>query len=307
MKVYYSDLFGFPLPEGHRFPIQKYALLRERILREGLVRPEDLRVSEPARDDQLLLVHELAYLNKVLEGTLNPQDIRRIGFPWSPELVERSRRSVGGTIGACRSALAEGLAINLAGGTHHAYPDHGQGFCVFNDVAVAARVMQQDEQIGRVVVLDCDVHQGNGTAFIAQNDANLFTFSVHGQANFPFRKERSDLDIGLPDGAGDDLYLSAIRRGLDWTFSAGPVELAIFLAGADPYEGDRLGRLKVSKAGLAARDRLVLSVCRGRRIPVAIVMSGGYADPVSDIVDIHFETVRTAAEIFWAEQEPDRP
>lgn len=291
MKAFYADHFVLPLPEGHRFPMRKYALLRERVAASGLLPPGDLCVPEAATDAQILLAHSPAYLDRVRRGALTLKEQRRLGFPWSPELVERSRRSVGGTIAACRAALADGLAVNLAGGTHHAGYDHGEGFCVFNDSAVAARVMQAEGRARRVVILDCDVHQGNGTAAILAGDPTVFTFSIHAEKNFPFRKSRSDLDIGLPDGTGDDLYLEVLEEGVRRALALAGADLALYLAGADPYVGDRLGRLALSKAGLAARDRLVLGLCREAGLPVAIAMAGGYAPQVEDIVDIHFQTV----------------
>jgi acetoin utilization deacetylase AcuC-like enzyme len=213
-------------------------------------------------------------------------------------MVERSRRSVGGTISACRSALNDGIAANLAGGTHHAYADHGEGYCVFNDVAVAARAMQAEERVRRVVMIDLDVHQGNGTAAIFQGDESVFTFSMHGQKNFPFHKEASDLDIGLPDKTGDEAYLEALTWGLQRSIDLSRSDLAIYLAGSDPYFDDRLGRLALTKAGLAERDRLVLSCCKEAGLPVVITMAGGYARQVTDIVDIHFQTIQIAMECF---------
>lgn len=296
MNVFYHDSFTFPLPEGHRFPIQKYVLLRERIVGEGVVREEDLHVPDPASDEQLLLVHDPAYLEKLENGNLTEREIRRMGFPWSPGLVERSRRSVGSTIAACRSAIAEGVSVNLAGGTHHAFPGHGEGFCVFNDAAVAARVMQREKQVNRVLIVDCDVHQGNGTAAIFSGDPSVYTFSIHGEKNFPFQKEESDVDLPLPDRTGDDAYLSSLEEGLAQSLAEARAELVIFLAGADPFHGDRLGRLALTKAGLARRDRLVIGKCREHGLPVAVVMSGGYGRDVQDTVDIHFRTVKIAAE-----------
>lgn len=297
MDVYYHDLFTFPLPQGHRFPIQKYALLRQRLVEEGVIPLADLHVPAPANDDQLLLVHAQEYLQKIMNGGLTKKEIRRLGFPWSLDLVERSRRSVGSTIAACRSALENGLAASLAGGTHHAFPDHGQGFCVFNDVAVAVRVMQKETKAERALIVDCDVHQGNGTAGIFEGDSRVFTFSIHGAKNFPFRKSQSDLDIDLPDGTGDEEYLAALKDGLEKAFDEADAEWVIYLAGADPYQGDRLGRLSLTKSGLARRDRMVLESSRQRGLPVAIVMSGGYGEDVKDTVDIHFQTVRLAAAI----------
>ena len=296
MQIFYCDQFVLPLPEDHRFPIAKYALLRQRILDTGLVEKDELQVPDPASDEQIRRVHSAEYLQKVISGSLSEKEIRRIGFPWSPGLVERSRRSVGGTIAACRSALQDMLAVNLAGGTHHAYPDHGEGFCVFNDCATAARAMQAEQLARLVLIVDLDVHQGNGTAAIFENDPSVFTFSVHGEKNFPFHKERSDLDIALGDGADDDNYLETVRIGLQQCELRFEPELVLYLAGSDPFSGDRLGRMQVSKSGLAARDCLVFEWCQRHRVPMAIVMAGGYARDVADTVDIHFNTVKTAIE-----------
>jgi acetoin utilization deacetylase AcuC-like enzyme len=261
----------------------------------GLIPHKDLIVPEPATDQQILRVHDEDYLQRVKSGCLTPKEIRRIGFPWSPQLVERSRRSAGGTLSTCRVALLDGIAVNLAGGTHHAFPDHGQGYCVFNDSAIAARAVQAKGKAGRLAIIDCDVHQGDGTATIFADDPTVFTFSIHAARNFPFHKVQSDLDIELEDGTGDGPYLEALEGGVERALALARADLVIYLAGADPYAGDRLGRLALSKAGLAARDRMVLELCRRAGIPVAIVMAGGYAHQVQDTVDIHFQTVRIAA------------
>jgi acetoin utilization deacetylase AcuC-like enzyme len=292
VRAYYCDHFVLPLPERHRFPMEKYRMLREAVALHSLV---ELEVPEAASQVDLERVHTADYLSNVISGTLSRDEIRRIGFPWSPELVERSRRSVGGTLAASRAALTDGVSVNLAGGTHHAFAGHGEGFCVFNDVAVAVRAHQVSGAAARFAVLDLDVHQGNGTASIFSGDDTVFTLSVHGENNFPFRKERSDLDIELPDASGDDRYLDAVERGLKGALSQGPA-LAFYIAGADPYEHDRLGRLAVTKEGLAARDRMVLDQCDSAGAAVAIVMSGGYASEIQDTVEIHEETVRAAAE-----------
>jgi acetoin utilization deacetylase AcuC-like enzyme len=297
MKIFYSDTFVLPLPDSHRFPIQKYALLRQRVIESGLFPPEDICIPEAATDAQLRLAHDEDYIKKVKRGTLSEKEVRRMGFPWSPELAERSRRSVGGTISACRAALTDGIAVNLAGGTHHAGRDHGEGFCVFNDAAVAAKTMQAEQRIKRVLIIDCDVHQGNGTAAIMAGDPNVFTFSIHGEKNFPFRKVASDLDIGLDNGTGDLEYLEILGEGLWRALAQANADLAIYLAGADPYKGDRLGLLNLSKEGLLTRDRMVLEACVEKGLPVAIAMSGGYAHDVSEIADIHFQTVRLAAQM----------
>jgi acetoin utilization deacetylase AcuC-like enzyme len=299
MNIYYSDQFVVPLPEEHRFPMAKYALLRQQVEKNGLAGNTRLLVPPAATDAELLLVHTVEYLEKVKSGSLSEKETRRIGFPWSPELVSRSRRSVGGTIAACRVALVDGVAVNLAGGTHHAYPDHGEGFCVFNDCAVAARVIQTEHRVKHILILDLDVHQGNGTARIFQGDSTVFTLSVHGQKNFPFHKETSDLDIALEDGADDQDYLEAVMQGFKKVDSSFRADFIIYLAGSDPFEGDKLGRMKVSKNGLAERDRLVFSWASQLGLPIAVTMAGGYARNVSDTVDIHFKTVQTAQE-FWA-------
>jgi acetoin utilization deacetylase AcuC-like enzyme len=295
VRAFYSDHFVLPLPDGHKFPMAKYAGLRERILAEGIVTPDYLHEAPAASWEDLMLVHTPAYVDAVAAGTLPRETQRRIGFSWSPQMVERSRRSVGATIAAARTALGEGVAANLAGGTHHSFADRGEGFCVFNDVAVAARVLQRDRAARRLAIVDLDVHQGNGTAAIFQNDATVFTFSMHGEKNFPFRKEVSDLDVPLGDGTEDDEYLGLLDRHLDDVLNRHQPDFVFYLAGADPYEGDRLGRLKLTIEGLRIRDELVLSRCQRRNLPVAITMSGGYATDVDAIVTIHANTIRTAA------------
>jgi len=294
MRAFYSDTFVLPLPETHRFPMAKYRRLRERLIEEQILAVADLAVPNPADWDDLRLVHTAAYVDAVARGTLAADAQRRIGFPWSPEMVERSRRSVGATLAAARRALdGDGVSANLAGGTHHAFADRGEGYCVFNDVAVAARVLQRDGAIRRGLVVDCDVHQGNGTAAIFRGDASVFTLSLHGAKNFPFRKEESDLDVTFEDGAGDAEYLAAldvVPRILD----RHRPDIVFYLAGADPYEGDRLGRLRLSIQGLAARDRIVFDACAARHMPVAVAMSGGYAADVEAIVTIHLNTIKEA-------------
>jgi len=294
--IFYADHFVLPLPPGHRFPMRKYAALRERV---AAVAADRMRVPAAATDAELARVHDREYLRAVIGGTLDPRAQRRIGFPWSAAMVERSRRSAGATLAACRSALDSGCGINLAGGTHHAHRAYGEGFCVFNDAAVAARSMQAEGRAARMLILDLDVHQGDGTAEIFADDASVFTCSMHGRSNFPFRKEASDLDVELADGTGDGAYLATLRLALARALDRSRPDLVIYLAGADPYAGDRLGRLALSKAGLAARDAHVLATLRDASIPVAIAMAGGYAENIDDIVDIHFATVSTALEL-WA-------
>ncbi len=305
MQAFYSDHFVLPLPPGHRFPMGKYRLLRERL---GAVAGLVMREAPAATDGELALAHQPSYVSAVVEGHLTAAEQREIGFPWSAFMVERSRRSVGATIAAARAALTEGVAANLAGGTHHASADKGGGYCVFNDIAVAGRLMQAEwhrarRGLLRVAVVDLDVHQGNGTASIFQDDPTVFTLSMHGARNFPFRKERSDLDVDLPDGCGDADYLHALDQALAelWRrHDAGPPGLIFYLAGADPHEGDRLGRLKLSTAGLAERDRRVLAAARERRIPVAISMGGGYGRNIEDTVAVQLGTF-TQARDSWRE------
>ncbi len=281
--------------------MSKYARLRERCLAEAILAPEELREPPAASWEELALAHDADYVERVSAGTLTPLEQRRIGFPWGPEMVERSRRSAGATIHAARAALDAaasrgwGIAANLAGGTHHAYPGHGEGFCVFNDAAIAVRTLQREGRIARAAILDCDVHQGNGTAAIFATDPSVFTFSIHGARNFPFRKERSTLDVELPDGAGDEVFLAALEMHVPRILAEHRPQLVIYLAGADPFFDDRFGRLGMTKEGLAARDQLVLEACRAERIPVALTMAGGYARDTEDTVDIHVATVRIAA------------
>ena len=298
MKIFKTDEFALLLPEGHRFPVAKYALLRQRVEAGGIVRSAELIVAQAASDADLTRAHTAEYVRRVQNGELTEKELRRIGFPWSPQMVERSRRSSGATIAAARAALCEGIAVNLAGGTHHAFADHGEGYCVFNDAAIAARAAQAEGLARRIVIVDCDVHQGNGTASIFARDPSVFTFSIHGAKNFPFRKERSDLDVELADGTGDAAYLEALEPALAEALARSRPELAIYLAGADPWRDDRLGRLALSKRGLLARDRLVLEALAARGIPVAICMAGGYGRVIEDTVDIHFQTVETAAFLF---------
>jgi len=300
MKAFHSDHFTLELPPGHSFPMSKYRLLREVVEREM----PGIRVHEaqPASEGELALVHAPLYVAAVAEGLLSRAQQREIGLPWSPRMAERARRSVGATIGAARTALSEGLAANLAGGTHHAFPDRGSGYCVFNDVAVAARLMQAEwhrrqRRLLRVLVIDLDVHQGNGTAAIFRDDPTVFTLSLHGAKNFPARKERSDLDVELPDGCGDAGYLLALDAALDEVWrrhGEAPPALAFYVAGADPHENDRLGRLKLSFDGLAERDRRIFAALRQRSIPVAVAMAGGYGRQVDSTVAVHRRTLLEA-------------
>lgn len=294
MRAFYSDHFVLPLPDGHKFPMAKYSRLRERLLAESIVALDDLHEAPLATIEDLQLVHAPEYVEAVVTGTVPHEIQRRIGFPWSPQMVERSRRSVGATIAAAHAALDDGVAANLAGGTHHAFADRGEGFCVFNDVAVAARVLQQHQLARRIAIVDLDVHQGNGTAAIFAGDPSVFTFSMHGDKNFPFRKEASDLDVPLADGTGDAEYLSLLQSHLHDVLNRHQPDFVFYLAGADPFEGDRLGRIKMTIDGLERRDEMVLEACTRARLPVAISMSGGYANDIDAIVTIHANTIRVA-------------
>ncbi len=304
MHAFYSDQFVLPLPEGHRFPMAKYRMLREQ-LATHLPAVHCLEAPR-ASDGELAYAHTPAYVDAIAHGTASPAVLREIGFPWSEAMAERARRSVGATIAAARRALVEGVSANLAGGTHHAYADKGGGFCVFNDVAVASRVVQAEwgrsQPRGapplRVAVIDLDVHQGNGTAHIFKDDDSVFTLSLHGDKNFPFRKEASDLDIPLPDGCADVEYLAALDGALaelDRRFAPG---LVMYLAGADPYEGDRLGRLKLTMAGMQARDQRVMDWCGARKLPMVVLMAGGYGVRMEETVAVQLNTYRVA-EQYW--------
>jgi len=294
VRLFYTDVFVLRLPAGHRFPMEKYSRLREVLLASGDFSANDFHLPHAASDAELARAHDPDYIRQVSTGELPEKAQKAIGFPWSAGMVERSRRSAGATICACRAALDDGVAANLAGGTHHAFRDRGEGFCVFNDAAVAARAMQAEGRAGRILVVDCDVHQGNGTASILRGDDSIFTFSIHGARNFPFEKEQSDLDIELPDGCSDAAYLVRLDEGLHTAFDLARPDLVIYLAGADPYRDDRLGRLSLSFAGLAERDRRVFAHARRLGVPVAIAMAGGYARQIDDTVLIHASTIRLA-------------
>ena len=294
MKAFYCDRFELPTSPGSRFPVTKYARLRERVAALSALDIE-LVESPPLTEADLELAHTPRYIRRVLTGELSNEEQRLLGFPWTRELVERALRSAGGTLAACRAALVAGVAVNLAGGTHHARAAGGAGYCVFNDVAIAARALARTDSINRVLIVDADVHQGDGTAEILAADRHLYTYSIHGERNFPRRKATSDLDIALPDGTGDAVYLRNFRDGLRRALLAARPEFVIYLAGADPFSDDRLGRLKVSKAGLRERDGLMFEQLRLHDLPAAVVMAGGYAADVEDIVDIHAATVSIAA------------
>ena len=280
--------------------MRKYSLLRESV---AVQLPHVSFEEAPHTTDGVLaLAHHPHYIHRVTSGALTESEQKQIGFPWSPEMVERSRRSTGATIAACRAAIEEGVAINLAGGTHHAHADFGQGFCVFNDAAVAARLMQAERRVSRVAIIDLDVHQGDGTASILGRDDSVFTLSMHGERNYPFTKASSDLDVALPDGTGDAEYLAQLSIALKQMFERFSPQLLIFLAGADPYEGDRLGRLSVSMEGMAARDAAVMQAALEHDLPVAIAMAGGYGRTIEDTVAVHAQTIRIAFDYFQARE-----
>lgn len=314
MQVFYATQLVLPLPAGHRFPMAKYQLLRDRLPAE--VDSIELRQAAPATSGELALAHEPGYIHAISTGTIEARAMREIGFPWSEAMVDRARRSVGATIAAARVALREGVAANIAGGTHHAARDKGSGFCVFNDAAVAARLMQAERsrvpaapgtgggEPLRVAVIDLDVHQGNGTAGIFRGDDSVFTLSLHGARNFPFRKEPGDLDVELPDGCGDGEYLQSLEAALVQLGRRFAPGLLIYLAGADPHESDRLGRLKLTWAGLQARDRRVFEWAWQRRIPVALCMAGGYGVRIEDTVQVQVNTFAIASEYWRRWQNP---
>jgi acetoin utilization deacetylase AcuC-like enzyme len=296
LKIFYTDTFSIPLPENHSFPKDKYHLLRRRIIEAQIVQPEDIRIPRPAIDEDILRAHDPIYLNRLQKGELTDKEVRRVGLPWSPEIMQRARYSAGATIEACRTALNERIAVNLGGGTHHAFSDYGQGYCYLNDSVIASRVMQAEGLVKNVLIIDCDVHQGNGTAAILKNDSTIFTFSIHGKNNFPYRKEKSDLDIELEDGTGDGKYLGALEKSIQESLAVIQADLVIYLAGADPFKDDRFGRLSLTKAGLAKRDRFIFRCCFQADLPVAVTLAGGYARNIADTVDIHFRTVVVALE-----------
>ena len=294
LHAWTSARFTVPLPPGHRFPIEKYARLRDVLLLEGLIAPQHLHEPARATREAVLLAHTADYVDRLTRGELPASEMRRIGFPWSEQLVERAYRAVGGTVEAAAWAVQQGVAINLAGGTHHAFPGHGEGFCVFNDAAIAIRQLQLTGCIARAAIVDLDVHQGNGTHAMFQNDSSVFTFSMHGGRNYPFNKIAGDLDVELDDGTGDAVYLGLLADALPQVIAQSRPDLVVYLAGADPHEADRLGRLKLSYDGLARRDAMVLVACRDVGIPVAIVIAGGYGSDVATTVEVHRRTVLVA-------------
>ena len=299
MQVFYTPRYYAEIGEGHIFPIRKFELVRDRLLAEGTLQPSELSEPSPAPVEDVLLVHTEDYVSRLCNGQLTTKEIRRLGLPWSESLVRRSFYAVGGTIAATHAALAEGYSSNLAGGTHHSFADRGEGFCVFNDVTIAVRAMRARKLIRRAAIVDCDVHQGNGTATIFAGDHDTFTFSMHGSNNYPLFKAQSTLDIELPDGTQDDEYLECLAHHLPAVFAHDP-DIVFYLAGADPYAGDKLGRLALSIQGLRARDEFVVRECYEREVPVVTVMSGGYGKDINDTIEIHCNTIRMVKEVFEA-------
>ena len=296
MRVYYSDTFNLPLPEGHRFPGQKYGMLRERLLREGLVAQQELHLSPLAEDSDIARAHDAAYVDAFESGTLGERVMRRIGFPWSEYLVRRTRASTGGAVASARAALADGISGQLAGGTHHAHWDFGAGYCIYNDQAVAALRALAEGWAARIAIIDLDVHQGDGTAAILGDHPSVFVFSMHGEKNFPFRKYESDLDVPLADGIEDDAYLRQLAEHLPAVFPFRP-DLVLYQAGVDPLAEDKLGRLALTHDGLMARDEMVLGECARRAIPVAMAIGGGYANPIQPSVEAYANTYRVVRRI----------
>jgi acetoin utilization deacetylase AcuC-like enzyme len=299
IRVFYSPHYYADIGEGHVFPIRKFELVRDRLLREGTLKSTDLAEPQPAPVADVLLVHTEDYITRLRAGALTAREIRRLGLPWSKGLVRRSFLAAGGTIVAARHALNHGVGSNLAGGTHHSFPDRGEGFCVLNDVAIAIRVLRRDHLVHRVGIIDLDVHQGNGTARIFDDDENVFTFSMHGAKNYPLLKARSKLDIELADETRDEEYLQTLAGNINRVFEHGP-DIIFYLGGADPYEKDKLGRLALSMHGLKQRDEYVLQQAKTHSVPIVTTMSGGYAEDINDTVEIHCNTIRSVVKVFRA-------
>jgi acetoin utilization deacetylase AcuC-like enzyme len=298
MYALYSDHYVIDLPANHTFPIQKYRLIRERLLAEGILQPAELLEPTLADPQDIRLVHTKDYWERLRTGRLSVHAIRRLGLPWSEALLRRSRASVQGTLTAARIALRETVGINLAGGTHHAFADRGEGYCVLNDIAIAIRVLQRDRWMQRVAIIDCDVHQGNGTAAIFAEEPDVFSFSIHGVNNYPLHKFPGTLDIDLPDGTGDAEYLAALEPAVSRILTEFQPGLIFYLAGVDAHEGDRMGRLRLTHDGLRRRDELVLRACRDAAVPVTITLGGGYGQNLDDTVEAHCSTVRAAWALF---------
>lgn len=297
MQVFYTPRYYADIGAGHVFPIRKFELVRDKLLAEGTLQSAEIVEPTPAALEDVLLVHTEDYVSRLCRGNLTPKEIRRLGLPWSESLVRRSFYATGGTIAAAAAALAEGYGSNLAGGTHHSFADRGEGFCVLNDVAIAIRALRARKLLRRAAIVDCDVHQGNGTATIFAGNKDTFTFSMHGANNYPLFKAQSTLDVELPDGTTDDEYLESLAKHLPLVFQHDP-EIVFYLAGADPYSRDKLGRLALSIEGLRDRDAFVLRECYEREVPVVTVMSGGYGKDISDTIEIHCNTIRMVKKVF---------
>ena len=297
MQVFYTPRYYADIGPGHVFPIRKFELVRDRLLAEGTLEPAEIVEPAPAPLEDVLLVHTTDYVSRLCSGKLTTKESRRLGLPWSESLVQRSFYAVGGTLAATRASLAAGYSSNLAGGTHHSFSDRGEGFCVLNDVAIAIRAMRARKLFQRAAIVDCDVHQGNGTATIFAGDDDTFTFSIHGANNYPLFKAQSTLDVELADDTSDTEYLDTLAKHLPSVFGADP-EIVFYLAGADPYKGDKLGRLALSIDGLRERDAYVLRECYEREVPIVTVMSGGYGKDINDTIEIHCNTIRMVKEIF---------
>jgi len=296
-RIFYSPYYYADIGEGHVFPIKKFEFVRDKLLEEGTLQSSEIFEPQPAEIEDVLLVHTEDYILRLRDGTLTAKEIRKLGLPWSKSLVRRSFLAVSGTINAAKLALENRVASNLAGGTHHAFPDRGEGFCVMNDVAVAIEVLKRDGLAKRFLIIDCDVHQGNGTAFIFKDDEAVFTFSIHGAKNYPLFKESSNLDIELPDKTSDDEYLETLNEALPRVFLHNP-DIVFYLGGADPFEKDKLGRLSLTFEGLMKRDEAVLSFAKEREVPIVTLMSGGYAQDINDTVEIHCNTIRAVKKVF---------
>jgi acetoin utilization deacetylase AcuC-like enzyme len=297
-KIFYSPYYYADIGEGHVFPIRKFELVRDKLIVEGTLREDEIVEPEPAAVEDLLLVHTEDYISRLRNGTLTPKEVRKLGLPWSESLVRRSFHAISGSINAARLAMETGIASNLAGGTHHAYPDRGEGYCVLNDVAVSIRVLQRDGLASRFLIIDLDVHQGDGTAFIFQNSSEVFTFSMHGAKNYPLFKQKSSLDIELVDRTSDAEYLETLNEALPRVLLHDP-DVIFYLAGADPYENDKLGRLGLTIDGLKERDATVLRFAKANNIPIVTTMSGGYAKEIEDTVEIHSNTIRAVKEVYF--------
>lgn len=299
LKIAYSEVYKYNLPPGHRFPMDKYELLPQQLLYEGTISKENLFHPPKLADEEILLTHTPSYLDDLNGNLLSAKEGRKIGFPILPALIERGKHIANGTLMCARYAMIYGVSLNVAGGTHHAFADRGEGFCVFNDIAIASNVLLFNQEVSKIMIIDLDVHQGNGTASIFEGDDRVYTFSMHGAKNYPLRKESSDMDIGLQDGTTDDHYLSKVEEMIPTLLEIQNPDIIFYLAGVDIIDTDRLGRLNVSKSGCMERDRLVLAAAQNKGIPVAVVMGGGYSPQIKDIIDAHANTFRVARSLYF--------